>query len=268
MTAADGFVAGEATAVVHWVERGLAKPLPTPPRVSERGLGGLPTLVQNVETLAHLALIARHGAAWFREAGTRAEPGTMLVTVAGAVRQPGVFEIGIGTPVGEILGLAGGPSRPLQALLLGGYFGNWASATAVGRLPFSAAGLAPLGASPGAGLIAALPGDACGLAETARLAGYLAAESAGQCGPCVFGLAAIAGELAALASGRPASLDRVNRWLAQVDGRGACRHPDGAVRMIGSALKVFRAEARLHATGWCSATRGDPMLPVPLPNRP
>jgi NADH:ubiquinone oxidoreductase subunit F (NADH-binding) len=187
----------------------------------------------------------------------------MLVTVAGAVRQPGVFEIAIGTPVGDILGLAGGPARPLQALLLGGYFGTWAGAAAAGPLPFSAAGLAPLAASPGAGLIAALPGDVCGLAETARLAGYLAAESAGQCGPCVFGLAAIAGELAALASGRPASLDRVTRWLAQVDGRGACRHPDGAVRMLRSALTVFRGEALLHATGWCGATRPEAVLPVP-----
>jgi NADH:ubiquinone oxidoreductase subunit F (NADH-binding) len=224
--------------------------------------------VQNVETLAHLALIARHGAAWFRGTGTHAEPGSMLVTVAGAVRQPGVVEIGIGTPVAEILSLAGGPSRPLQALLLGGYFGTWAGPAAAGLLPFSAAGLAPLGASPGAGLIAAFPEKACGLAETAFLAHYLAAESAGQCGPCVFGLAAIAGELAALADGRPVSLDRVNRWLAQVDGRGACRHPDGAVRMIRSALVVFGGEARLHATGWCSATHRGPVLPVSLGNWP
>ncbi len=263
MAAADGFVAGEATAVVRWVQRGIPTPTPTPPRVSERGLRGHPTLVQNVETLAHLALIARYGAAWFRQIGTNAEPGTMLVTVTGAVRHPGVFEIGIGTPVRDVLGLAGGPSVPLQALLLGGYSGSWADAAAAGPLPFSAEGLAPLGAGPGAGLIAALPGGACRLAETARLAAYLAAESAGQCGPCVFGLAAIAGELAALAHGRPSNLDRLARWLAQADGRGACHHPDGAVRMIRSALAVFSGEAELHATGWCSATSSEAVLTAP-----
>ena len=90
VTAADRFVAGEASAVVHWIERGIPTPTATPPRLSARGLGGRPTLVQNVETLAHLALIGRYGASWFRAAGTAAEPGTMLVTVLGAGRQPAV----------------------------------------------------------------------------------------------------------------------------------------------------------------------------------
>ena len=81
--------------------------------------------MQNVETLAHLALIARYGASWFRSVGTPTEPGSMLVTVLGAVREPCVLEIAIGTPIGRVLELAGGASAPLQALLLGGYFGDW-----------------------------------------------------------------------------------------------------------------------------------------------
>ena len=135
VTGADRFVAGEASAVVHWIERGVPTPTRTPPRLSERGLGGKPTLVQNVETLAHLALIARYGAAWFRTLGTAAEPGTMLVTVLGAVSEPCVHEIAIGTPVEDVLRLAGGASAPLQALLLGGYFGRWADAAAVAPCP-------------------------------------------------------------------------------------------------------------------------------------
>ena len=202
VTAADRFVAGEASAVVHWIERGVPAPLPKPPRLAEHGLDGRPTLVQNVETLAHLALIGRHGAGWFRALGTEAEPGTMLVTILGAVREPCVGEIAVGTPLQEVLGLAGGASGPVQAVLLGGYSGQWAGPDALAR-PFSAAGLAPLGASVGAGLIVALPADACGLAETARVARYLADESAGQCGPCLFGLDAVAGELARLADGSP-----------------------------------------------------------------
>jgi NADH:ubiquinone oxidoreductase subunit F (NADH-binding) len=263
VTAADRFVAGEATAVVHWIERGIPTPTATPPRLSARGLGGRPTLVQNVETLAHLALIGRFGASWFRWAGTAAEPGTMLVTVLGAVRQPCVQEIAIGTPVGAVLDLAGGASAPLQALLIGGYFGRWADAAAAATAPFSAAGLAPLGASVGAGLIGALPTDACGLTETARVTRYLADQSAGQCGPCLFGLDAIAGEIQRLAEGRTADPTKLHRWLGQVNGRGACSHPDGAVRLISSALTVFADELDQHTQGWCCGSAKTPTLPVP-----
>ena len=245
-TAADGFVAGQASAVVRWIQRGVPAPTATPPRLAQRGLHGAPTLVQNVETLAHLALIARYGTAWFRSAGTPAEPGTMLVTVAGAVRQPGVLETGIGVPVGQVLEQAGGTSAPLRALLIGGYFGTWVDAAAALGRPFSSAGLADLDASPGAGLIAALPAGACGLRETARLARYLAGQSAGQCGPCRFGLPAIAGEVERLAAGQDADAGLLRRWLGQVDGRGGCAHPDGAVRMIRSALRTFGTELGGH----------------------
>ena len=223
--------------------------------------------MQNVETLAHLALIGRYGAAWFRGLGTAAEPGSMLVTVLGAVREPCVHEVAIGTPVGEVLQLAGGASAPLQALLIGGYFGGWVDAAAAVAVPFSSAGLAPLGAGVGAGLIAALPASACGIAETARVARYLADESAGQCGPCLFGLDAVAGEVERLAEGRTSSLGTLRRWLGQVNGRGACSHPDGAVRLIRSALATFAAERDQHAQGWCGGPRKAPVLPVP-PRRP
>lgn len=263
VTAADGFVAGEASAVVSWIERGIPAPRLVPPRLAEHGLRGQPTLVQNVETLAHLALIARYGADWFRAVGTHDEPGSMLVTVVGAVRDPGVKEIEIGRPVRDVLTLAGGLARPVDALLMGGYSGAWVRWSAAADLPFSAAGLAGAHAGPGAGLIAALPADRCPIAETARIASYLAAESSGQCGPCLFGLDAIGTELTALAEGRGGDLERIRRWLGQVEGRGACRHPDGAARMIRSALEVFAQEVSEHANGWCTGTSDSPVLPLP-----
>jgi len=253
---ADGFVAGEATATARWAARGTSAPSGRPPRLSDRGPAGVPTLVQNVETLAHLALIARYGADWFRRAGTASEPGSMLVTITGAVRSPGVREIGIGTPVRQVLDQADGPSAPLRALLFGGYSGTWADAAQVMDLPLSAAGLAHLGAAPGAGLVAALPAGSCGLRETARIARYLASQSARQCGPCVFGLDAIAGELSRIADGRGDGITPLTRWLGQVDGRGACSHPSGAVRMIRSALRVFGDEMTEHAAGRCTALSG------------
>ena len=262
ITGADRFVGGEASALIHWIERGIPTPTRTPPRLSARGVGGRPTLVQNVETLAHLALIARYGAAWFRAVGTSHEPGSMLVTILGAVNRPSVHEIAIGTPIQHVLSLADGASAPPQALLLGGYFGTWVPPSAA-HLPFSSAGLAPLGAGVGAGLIAVLPDDACGLAETAKVVRYLADESAGQCGPCLFGLDAIAGELQRIAEGRTSDLSMLQRWLGQVDGRGACHHPDGAVRLIRSAISTFGPELEQHARGWCRATRTAGILPVP-----
>jgi NADH:ubiquinone oxidoreductase subunit F (NADH-binding) len=263
LTAADHFVAGEASAVVHWVERGIATPTGRPARLGSGGRGGRPALVQNVETLAHLALIVRYGAAWFRSAGPPAEPGSMLITMLGAVRWPGVYEIEIGTPVATLIELAGGTAGPPGALLIGGYFGTWAEPAAVLPLPFSSAGLAAADASPGAGVVAVLPRTACGLAETARITRYLARSSAGQCGPCVFGLDAIAGQLERLAAGGTCDLALVRRWLGQVTGRGACRHPDGTALMVASALQVFRGETDLHARGWCSAEEAAAVLPVP-----
>ena len=268
MTAADRFVAGEASAVVHWIEDSVPTPTRKPPRISERGLGGRPTLVHNVETLAHLALIARYGASWFRAVGTAQEPGSMLVTILGAVNQPCVCEIAIGTSLQETLSVAGGAAAPLQALLLGGYYGSWVETAAAETMPFSSEGLASLGAGAGAGLIAALPQDACGLTETARVVRYLADESARQCGPCLFGLDAIAGELQRLAEGRTSDLRMLRRWLGQVDGRGACSHPDGVAGLIRSALDVFKPELGQHAQGWCCATRTANVLPVPPRRQP
>ena len=259
-TAADRFVAGEASAVVHWIERGVPAPMASPPRVGERGLRGAPTLVQNVETLAHLALIARYGAAWFRSVGTPAEPGSMLVTVLGAVHEPVCAEIAVGTPIGQALDLAGGRSAPLQALLLGGYFGDWVSAAVAIDRPFSSAGLADLGA--GRGRRDRGTARRCLRAQGNRPGGSLPGRRiAGQCGPCRFGLDAIAGQVERLAHGRGADARLLHRWLGQVDGRGGCAHPTGVVRLIRSSLRVFDAELRQHAMGWCCGTAS--VLPVP-----
>jgi NADH:ubiquinone oxidoreductase subunit F (NADH-binding) len=264
----DRFVAGEETALVRFLDGGPAKPT-FGARPFERGVGGAPTLVQNVETLAHLALIARFGAGWFRSAGTPEEPGTLLVTLSGAVRAPGVYEIATGTRLESIVTQAGGPTEGLGAVLVGGYFGSWVPAPAALASPISHAGLLPHGGAPGAGAIVALPASACGIAETARVARWLAGESAGQCGPCVHGLAAVAGDLDELATGRDAraALARLERRLGIVPGRGACRHPDGAVRFVASALRVFAAELERHLHGRCTATSREHVLPLPAGRR-
>jgi NADH:ubiquinone oxidoreductase subunit F (NADH-binding) len=108
----------------------------------------------------------------------------------------------------------------------------------------------------GAGVVVAFPADACGVRESARVTRYLADESAGQCGPCVHGLAALASGLEEIAAGKTSDRRlQLARWTQQVTARGACRHPDGAARFVASTLAAFEEELALHLrTGRCSGS--------------
>jgi NADH:ubiquinone oxidoreductase subunit F (NADH-binding) len=243
-----GYVAGEESALVDHLNGGPGKPGFVPPRPFERGVGGRPTLILNVETLASIALISRFGESWNRSLGTSEDPGSILITMAGAVVSPGVYEIGAGTPLTKVLKAAGGPSEPLQAFLIGGYGGTWKNVESALQLPLGHTALQAAGANLGPGVIAALPAAACGVIEMARVARYLAEESAGQCGPCLHGLPAIAELLERIGGGEadPGAHERIEQWAHDISGRGACHHPDGAVRLITSGLEVFTAEVALH----------------------
>jgi NADH:ubiquinone oxidoreductase subunit F (NADH-binding) len=257
------FVAGEETALINAVGGGPPRPTATPPRPFERGIEGRPTLVQNVETLAQLALITRRGPAWFRQIGTRDEPGSTLVTLSGAVRLPGVYEVPLGTPLADLVAEAGGATQPPRGVLVGGYFGTWLDAQTALTCQLSEASLGAAGAFLGARAIVVLPEGSCALAEVSRVSRFLAHESAGQCGPCVHGLDAIADAMASLS--RAESFDgelRIRRWLDQVEGRGGCRHPDGAARFIRSALDVFADEVALHTRGKRCSGHDLHLLPI------
>ncbi|MCR6488046.1 SLBB domain-containing protein [Amycolatopsis sp. OK19-0408] len=219
------YVASEETALVHYLSAGDARPLGKPPRPAERGVRGRPTLVDNVDTLAQLAMVILLGPHHYRAARTD------LVTVTGAVRQPGVVEVPAGSSLTAVLAAAGG--EPVEAVLVGGYGGTWTAD--------------PRGAVSGVSAVYALPPRACGLAYTAEVLAFLAAESARQCGPCMFGLPAIAADFAELVRGGAA--DRLARRIPLLTGRGACAHPDGAARLAASALRVFAADVEAHLAG-------------------
>ena len=263
----ERFVAGEESALVHWLNGGPAMPTLTPPRPSERGVDGRPTLLQNVETLAHVGLIARYGADWFCRLGTDAEPGSMLVTIGGAVRGPR------GPRDRDRHADPGGARPRRRAHRRRRRACSWGATSAPGCGPTTrwtsrsrAAGLRPVGGSVGAGTIVVLPRAACGLVETARVARYLAGESAGQCGPCVFGLRALADASVALAGGRGAveALREMQELPSEIEGRGACAHPDGAARLARSALAAFpRRGAACTSRGGARRPTARPVLPVP-----
>jgi NADH:ubiquinone oxidoreductase subunit F (NADH-binding) len=236
--------------------------------VYERGVGGRPTLVDNVETLAHVALIARHGAAWFREIGTKEDPGSRLVSVSGAFAAPGVYEIESGAPLSALVTAAGGFTTSVQAFLLGGYAGTWVEPERGMQLGLGETELAASGATLGAGIAVALPTSACAVAEVAHIADWLSEEGAGQCGPCVNGLGSIAATLHRVQDGTAgdAPLEQLARWSSLVRGRGACGHPDGVAKLVASALSLFAAEFADHARhGICDGCARRRILPVSRP---
>lgn len=251
-----GFLAGQESALLNQINRRPAVPSDRLRPVWQAGVDGRPTLVVNAETLAQLALLARYGAAWFRSVGTSADPGSFLVSVTGSstdvVPRPGVLEIAHGTTLAEVLARSRTPLPRVRAVLVGGYHGAWLPISAVGA-PLSREGLAPYGASPGAGVIHVLEQRQCPLRLSADVATYLAHESAGQCGPCVNGLPRMADTLSRLASAQPEPrlVGEVERLRALVEGRGACSHPDGTARFVASTMWVFADHVDVHLRGEC-----------------
>ncbi len=258
--APDRFVAGEESAAIRHIEGGPALPTDRTVVSAVSGVRGRPTLVNNVETLANIALIARYGAEWFRSAGDPDEPGTMLVTLSGALAH-GVVEIPTGLPLTGLIEWAGADPHALQSVLIGGYHGTWLAANEFGAARLSRAALKPLGATPGAGIVHGLDRSECGLRRTAEIAGYLADQSARQCGPCLNGLPRLASLLEELAFGRASDdlVREIRRMVRLVDGRGSCRHPDGTARMVRSALHTFGADVDLHRRRSCSAAEPRPV---------
>jgi NADH:ubiquinone oxidoreductase subunit F (NADH-binding) len=262
------YVGGEESALASAVAGGPGVPRFRPDKSAPLSAGRHAAIVHNVETLANVALIARYGAAWFREVGAPEAPGTCLVTISGGVERPGVVEVATGAPVSEIIELAR-PSAPVQAVLVGGYGGSWLSGGDLAT-PFAPAELRRVGASMGAGVLVVLAAGSCGIKETERIARFMAAQSAGQCGPCLFGLPAIAADLGTIAdgTGAPAVFDRLLARCGAVTGGGGCGVPDGVVRLVRSALEVFSADISRHVHGAPCAGHGAPSVLVPAPSSP
>ncbi|GAA2264950.1 MULTISPECIES: NADH-ubiquinone oxidoreductase-F iron-sulfur binding region domain-containing protein [Kitasatospora] len=261
----ERFVSGQAGALIRGVNGLPAVPPPLKARAADGGTGGVrgrPTLLSNAETWAQLAVAARLGPDAYAAAGTATEPGTVLLTV----NRPGAEQLVVEVPAGSRLGtvLTGCGSAPGEGVLVGGYHGAWLRPEDAMDAPLSRAGLAELGGALGAGAIVALPADTCPLGEVARVTAWLAAESAGQCGPCRRGLPAAADALAVLAAGADAAAAETARYaVSATQGRGACAHPDGTARFVLSALEVFEQDVAAHTAGAGCGRPVHGVLPLP-----
>ncbi|MGE7438042.1 NADH-ubiquinone oxidoreductase-F iron-sulfur binding region domain-containing protein [Kitasatospora sp. NPDC001175] len=242
------FVSGESGSLIRGINGLVALPPSRKVRSSDGGIGGvdgLPTLLSNAETYAQLAIAARIGAEAYCAVGPEAEPGTVLLTVnrAGA-RRPVVVEAPAGTPLGAVLDACG--TGPGQGVLVGGYHGMFLDAASAVSAPCSRAGMRQAGGTFGAGVVIPLPEDTCPLGEAHRIVQWLAAESAGQCGPCRRGLPELARAFGAVVAGGARAAEEVRRLAAAVVGQGACSHPDGSAGFVRSALTAFAEDVGAH----------------------
>ena len=253
LTASEvGYVAGSESAVVSAINHQGGLPIYLPDRPMVRGVKKRPTLIANVETLAHLALLARFGSDWFSSIGSAGDSGTRLLTVSLPNRSFGVVEVVAGTEFSEIFEALGVSRSQTSCGLLGGYFGQLVDTDKLWSLRASHAFLKEAGFSLGAGVIALAEG--CPIAEVSAILEYLASESAGQCGPCYMGLPELAKTWRELASGRvnSNSLSRIVDLCDQISGRGGCAMPDGAVLLARTSLSRFRPELLSHQSGSCN----------------
>ena len=252
-----GYIAGEETAVTRAINGGPVKPTDKPPRPFQKGVGGLPTLVSNVETLANLPYLQRHGSAAFRSLGTSLSPGSFLATLTGAGRAPGLYEIPHGLPFTELLALHGVSPEQVRGALLGGYFAGLLN-RAVLDATLDHETLRGLGSGLGCGAISVITDD-CPVAVAASVLAYFDRENAGQCGSCFNGTAAMAAVAGALRDGVATSedLSRLRRWSVMLRGRGACATLDAATNVAGSLLDQFPTEVACHLDNTCEACRAN-----------
>jgi NADH:ubiquinone oxidoreductase subunit F (NADH-binding) len=247
--APPSYLSGESSAILQGLVGGPVLPTFAREPAAVSGYRGRPALVQNVETLARIGLLARLAA--------RAYDPTALVTVTSRDSRT-VLELDQDATIGDAVRLARWRGAPPQAVLVGGYGGSWLPWALAADTPLRGDALRRAGASLGAGVLIPLGQSDCGIDVTARIAAFLADSGARQCGPCRFGLPALAERLAALAAGRGSrrGVKRLEEMTKLVDGRGGCHHPDGAARLISSALRTFADDAAGHARGQrCAAAR-------------
>ncbi|HEY9265229.1 MAG TPA: NADH-ubiquinone oxidoreductase-F iron-sulfur binding region domain-containing protein, partial [Mycobacterium sp.] len=228
-----------------------------PPRPFEEGIDKLPTLVGNVETLANLPFILRHGSAAFRAHGTSASPGTFLATVTGGGKPPALYELPHGTPVTELLEHHRVPVDDVKGVLMGGYFAGLLNREVLGTT-LDHESMRRLNSGLGCGAVSLITDD-CPVAIAASVMAYFDRENADQCGSCFNGTAAMSAVTSALRDGAATQddLTRLERWSVVLRGRGACATLDAATNVAASLLRAFPTDVARHLAGDCDACRAD-----------
>lgn len=242
------YIGGEETAAMEWVEGRFPFPRGKPPYPSHAGVYGCPTLINNVETLAHVSHIVAHGADRFRELGKGFATGTKLYSLSGDVMYPGVFELPMGTQLHDLIFLHGGgllSGKQLKAVFTGGPSSTLlTSADLDVALDFDS--LRARGCSLGTGAMIVISEGTSIINRVAEYMRFFSHSSCGQCPSCKIGTATMSQLLERIDSGLGTEIDitALVNLCTILPGSGRCHLVDGAVQLLDSALLHFRDEFR------------------------
>ncbi|MBO1075078.1 NADH-ubiquinone oxidoreductase-F iron-sulfur binding region domain-containing protein [Roseomonas marmotae] len=246
VTGSGLYVGGEETAAVASVMGGFPFPTLKPPFPAEKGVNGAPTLLNNVETLAHSGQILSHGAEWYRGLGLGGAPGTKLFSLSGDVLRPGLHELPMGTPLRSLVfGQGGGmlAGKAFKAVFTGGPSNTLLTADDLDA-PLDFDSLRARGSRLGTGAMIVVGEGTSILRKTAEYVAFFAANSCGQCPPCKIGTHQVSRilERVEAGAGRPSDLQALENLAELLPGSGRCGLVDGAATVLASSLKTFRAE--------------------------
>lgn len=254
-TSAGRYICGEETALINSLEGKRANPRFKPPFPQVSGLFGRPTVVNNVETLCNLPHILHHGIDWYANLGLGEDNGTKLYGVSGKVNNPGCWELPIGTPVKEILALAGGMQSGvgLRGFLPGGGSTDFLTAEHV-DLAMDYGTIQAAGSRMGTGTMIILDDQTCPVGMVLNLIRFFAQESCGWCTPCRNGLPFIRQVLTDIegGNGQVADLEQLLELCGYIGiGNTYCALAPGAAEPLQSALKYFRDDFSAHIEQGC-----------------
>lgn len=265
------YVAGEETALIHALQGDRGMPLIRPPYPASRGLLGAPTVVQNGETLAHVAWILANSPDAFASVGSARSKGTKLVTLFGRVAGAGVAEVPLGIPLIDLLGLAGGGTGVTKALFIGGP-GAGAVAAAELDTPYDYETLEGLGAHIGSGTVLVTDSRTC-MVDTARyFVDFSSQESCGKAVPCRIGTKRLVEALDRVlaATPRPDDFGLLRDLSRKMADTALCGLEALAPRPMLTTLDRFPDEYRSHAergicpAGACRVVEVPPLV-APIP---
>jgi NADH-quinone oxidoreductase subunit F len=247
---AGAYICGEETALLNSLEGKRGEPRLKPPFPAVAGLYGMPTVVNNVETLAYLVPILEKGAEWFAAVGTERSKGYKIISISGHVQKPGNYEVALGTPVRELIEIAGGlrPGRKLMAIQPGG-----GSSACIFEehldLPYDYESLAKAGTMLGSGAMVVMDDTTDFVRAAHNMVRFFAHESCGQCTPCREGGDWLETVLHRLVEGRglQSDIDMLMRVGHQITGINLCPLGDSIEPFLLSVLKRFpeQFEARV-----------------------
>jgi NADH-quinone oxidoreductase subunit F len=247
---AGAYICGEETAMLESLEGKPGNPRLKPPYPAQTGLFGLPTLVQNIETLACIPHIISRGAEWFSSIGTSESKGPKIFSVSGHVKRPGNYELPLGTALSEIIfEHAGGmrSDRPLKAIIPGGASTPILTADQVDTL-MSFEDLEKAGSQLGTGAIVVMDDSTCIVEAARRTTKFFAHESCGRCVPCRIGSIRLYETLDRIEHGKgtPDDIEHALYLADNIDGRTFCPMGPALVNPARSTIFKFREEYEYH----------------------